>query len=71
MSKGACFALFISDLHLWFSSDAVVEAAQGLWRPVSGSALPLGRRVTLNKPLSLSGPLILHLKKGRTGSADH
>lgn len=61
------FALFISGLHLWFTSGALVEAALGLWRPVLGSASPLVYHVTLNKSLSSSGLLILHQQKGRIG----
>ena len=60
----------ISGSQLWFSSNAAVEAALGLWRPVQGSALSLVHHVALNKSLSLSRPLSLHLQRGRTELAD-
>lgn len=66
-SKGECFILLMYGFQLWFSSDALVEAALGLWTPALGSVSPLIRHVSWNKSLSLSGPLILHLHKGRPG----
>lgn len=67
--KGECFALFIADSRLWFSSRTLEETALGLWRPVVGSALFLVHHVTLTKSLSFSGSLILHLQKGSAGLA--